>query len=148
MGKADTATQRTCDKRRRSKAPKPAERVIRIKRMMSEGLWQEGVSDHELAEEWKCDVSTVRHSSAEASRAILSQVQDATFAGRMLTVLLDNITNARNARRYEAVVRSVEVALRIVGIDANKPPPPDANTTRPAEIVFVEAKALPETAGG
>lgn len=101
--------------------PKPAERLKHIKRMMVEGEWREGVSDHELSELWGVDASTVRHSSAEASRALRTAVEDQGLSARLVSILLNNINDARLARRYEAVARSCEVAAKILGIDGQKP---------------------------
>lgn len=103
--------------RAREDTPKPDERLKRIKRMMVEGEWREGVSDHELAEEWGIDPSTVRHSSAEASRALRNAVTDEGLAARLVSILLNNVHDARKAKRYEAVARSVEVAAKILGVD-------------------------------
>lgn len=147
---AQVVTQRACDKGRKSPAPLPTERLKRIKRMMAEGEWRTGVSDLELAEEWGCDDSTVRRSSAEASRSLRNAIEDSGLAARLLTILLDNITNARRERRYEAVVRSCEAVAKIAGIDPLRiiAPIQDSDKQRPIEIRFVEAEAAPETAGG
>lgn len=121
-----SGTQRACE------TPKPEDRVRHIKKMMVEGSWREGVSDHELGDLWGIDASTVRHSSAEASRALRSAIEDEGLAARLVSILLNNVEEARNAKRFEAVARSVEVAAKILGLDdpkASKGPEPEREIT-------------------
>lgn len=121
---------------RATQPPSVADRVRHIKRMMVEGSWREGVSDHELADEWGLDDSTVRRASAEASRALRFAAEDENLASRFVAILLNNVNEASKARRFEAVARSVEVAAKLMGLDGTKPPAPPGD--RKFEVVLTD----------
>jgi hypothetical protein len=87
--------------------------------MMVEGSWRKGVSDHELGEEWGVDPSTVRHTSAEASRALKNALDDEGMAARLVSMLMQNVADARARGKFEAVARSIEIAARLLGIDGS-----------------------------
>lgn len=111
--------QRKRDKRA-PHAPTKPERVREIKRRMASGEWRSGISDHEYADECGLSLSAIHADSAEASRALRDAIENSDLGERLVAVLLNNIHEARKARRFEAVARSAEIAARIAGVDAPK----------------------------
>lgn len=118
---AGTVSQRPRGRDRRApNAPPKLDRIRLIKRMMAHGEWVTGVTGHDLADEWDVSLSTVEQAAAEASRALKDAIDSEELGQRLVAILLTNIAEARRARRYEAVARSVEAAARIAGVEAPK----------------------------
>lgn len=107
--------------RARSDVPSVAERVQIIAGMMARGEWT--TATHiELAELWGVDASTVRRSSAEASRLVraIVEIDPETVRLQCLTRLDAAFGVAAKQRDASGMVKSTLALAKMIGVDVAK----------------------------
>jgi hypothetical protein len=101
-------------------APRKADRIRIISRMMAAQQWVTGETVHELAKKWDLNPSVLREDSAEASRLVHRAVQDDVELRSRVVLQLEHL--GAEARRNQDTRHALEALRILVGVTDPKDP--------------------------